>query len=179
MLEDKLLLWKLKRGDINAMGQIYRKYKDTLLALALSLSFDRSIAEDAVHDVFVSFAQYVDRLQLRGNLKSYLASCVANRIRRLSGSKHNEPVSLSSIDVPEANSARPDKQVISGEQKKSIAQALEQLPYLQREVIILHLQEGMRFSIIAELQEISINTAQSRYRYGLDKLGTLLEGEVE
>ena len=179
MLEDRMLLWKLKRGNINALGQIYRKHKDTLLALALSLSHDRAIAEDAVHDVFVSFAEYVDRLQLRGNLKSYLASSVANRIRRLSSNEHNELVSLSNMDVRGPHIARPDKQMISGEQEENIRQALGRLPYPQREVIILHLQEGMRFHTIAELQGTSINTVQSRYSYGLDKLRTLLEGRVE
>ncbi|MHC4692661.1 MAG: sigma factor-like helix-turn-helix DNA-binding protein, partial [Planctomycetota bacterium] len=48
----------------------------------------------------------------------------------------------------------------------------------QREVIILHLQGGMMFSHIARLQGISVNTIRSRYRYGLDKLRSLLNSEV-
>jgi len=53
------------------------------------------------------------------------------------------------------------------------------LPYEQREVVILHLRAGMRFREIARLQGISVNTIKGRYRYGLDKLRSILNGEME
>ena len=83
MLEDKLLIWKFKHGSDDALRRIYEKYKDDLLALAISLSNDVSLGEDVVHDVFVSFAQMGTRLELRGSLKSYLSTCIANRVRGL------------------------------------------------------------------------------------------------
>jgi len=46
-------------------------------------------------------------------------------------------------------------------------QAMMQLPYDQRETVVLHLQAGMKFREIAASQEVSVNTIQSRYRYGL------------
>jgi len=57
-------------------------------------------------------------------------------------------------------------------------EALAQLAYEQREVVILHLQAGMRFRHIAKSQGVSINTVTSRYRYGLDRLRSLLDGEI-
>jgi len=56
---------------------------------------------------------------------------------------------------------------------------MAQLPYAQREVVVLHVQGGMKFRAIAKSQNASINTVQSRYRYGLDKLRSLLNGEIE
>lgn len=58
MLEDRLLIWKLQHGNMNALQRIYEKYKDDLLALAVSLSYDRALAEDALHDVFVSLRRW-------------------------------------------------------------------------------------------------------------------------
>ena len=57
--------------------------------------------------------------------------------------------------------------------------ALSQISYEQREIISLHAQTGMKFKTIAELQNVSINTVQSRYRYGLDKLRSILDSEAE
>ena len=54
-----------------------------------------------------------------------------------------------------------------------------QLPYNQREAIILRLHGGMKFRQIARLQEVSIKTTQSRYRCALNKLRTLLDSELE
>jgi RNA polymerase sigma-70 factor (ECF subfamily) len=52
------------------------------------------------------------------------------------------------------------------------------LPYEQREVVLLHLRGGMRFVEIARSQNVSVNTALGRYRYGLEKLRTKLNGEI-
>ena len=81
MVEDKVLIWKFKCGSSDALCRIYQKYKKDLLRLATVLLNDVSDAEDTVHDVFVSFAQSAGKLKLRGNLKSYLLTCVANRAR--------------------------------------------------------------------------------------------------
>lgn len=179
MLKDKLLLLKFKRGSPDALRMIYEKYKDELLALAIALSNDRATAEDALHDVFVSFAQYAEKLRLHTSLKSYLSSCIANRIRNL---KHAESQKTAKQKLEEDLSKdcdRPDWLAMSAELYRRIEQAMKLLPYEQREVIILRLQCGMRFKAIAAAQGVSINTIQSRYRYGLDKLRSLLNIEVE
>jgi RNA polymerase sigma-70 factor (ECF subfamily) len=179
MLEDKLLLLKFKRGSQDALRQIYEKYKDDLLALAVVLSNDRATAEDVLHDVFVSFARYAEKLRLRTSLKSYLSSCIANRVRNLKHAKSQKTVQPNQSEIFSKDCDRPDRLAISAELCRKIEQAMAQLPYDQREVIILHLQSGMRFGAIAESHDVSINTIQSRYRYGLDKLRSLLNIEVE
>lgn len=178
MLEDKLLIWKLKRGDSSALRQVYEKYRNDLLALALALSNDKASAEDAVHDVFVSFAQYAGQLELRKNLKNYLLACIANHVRSVNRSKQKQAVFLDDVDTF-ADFSSPEQSTMSAEVTQRIASAMEQLPYEQREVIILHLQGGMKFKAIAESQDVSINTIQSRYRYGIDKLRSILNSEVE
>lgn len=179
MLEDKLLLLKLKRGNADALRRIYEKYKDELLALAIALSNNRAVAEDALHDVFVSFAEYAEKLQLRTSLKSYLSSCIANRVRNLNRARALRTAHVSRVEVVSSDCDGPDRLATSAELSRRIDQAMEQVPYEQREVIILHLQSGMRFKAIADSQGVSINTIQSRYRYGLDKLRMLLNGTVE
>lgn len=178
MLEDKLLLLKFKRRSPDALRRIYEKYKDELLALAVALSNDKAMAEDALHDVFVSFARYSGKLRLRTSLKSYLSSCIANRVRNLKHVKSQRTKLTTEEDLCK-DCERPDLLAMSTESYRRIEQAMAQLPYDQREVIILHLQGGMRFRAIADAQGVSINTIQSRYRYGLDKLRSLLNVEVE
>ena len=80
-MEDKLLVYRCKRGSQEALTQIYNKYKRNLLLLAMSLLNDRTVSEDVVHDVFVSFVKGLDDFQLTGSLKSYLMTCVANHAR--------------------------------------------------------------------------------------------------
>ena len=81
MMEDRILLWKFKRGSREALQRVYEKHKNDLLKLAVSLVTDVNTAEDVVQDVFVSFAQSVAKIHVAGDLRKYLVACVANRIR--------------------------------------------------------------------------------------------------
>lgn len=180
MIEDKLLIWRLKCGSTDALCRIYNKYKDNLLRLAASLLNDTSAAEDIVHDFFVSFAESTEKLKLNGSLKSYLARCVVNRVRNANKTRRRrETTSLNKAESAVSNSRRPEQWIIDSEQLRQLNDALAQLPEQQREAIVLHLQGEMKFKAIAELQDVSINTIQSRYRYGLDKLRSILSNEVE
>ena len=180
MIEDKLLIWKFKRGSNDALCRIYEKYKDNLLKLATALLNETTAAEDVVQDVFVSFARSADKLRLGGNLRSYLATCVANRARNWNRARrHQETANANEAESARAHSKRPEQWIIYNERLKLLNDALSQLPYEQREAISMHAQGGMKFKAIAKLQNVSINTIQSRYRYGLDKLRSILDSEAE
>ena len=166
MFEDKTLLLKLKRGDEDAMHHVYEKFKHDMLSLAIALARDRTIGEDIVHDVFISFVRISPKLRLRTSLRSYLLSSVANRVRNLKRTKPMESLLGNNNENNGINPLPPD------------CAALAQLPYDQREIITLHLQGEMKFREIAISQGLSINTIQSRYRYGLEKLRALLDGKV-
>lgn len=178
MLEDKLLIWKLKRGDADALRRIYEKYKDDLLTIAGSLLNETAAAEDILHDVFVSFAENVQRFHLYGSLKNYFITCVVNKVRDRFRAKMYQVVEIERVAPVDSKSAGPAEILSDAEQSQLLAEALAQLPIQQREVIILHLQAGMKFREIADMQSISINTVQGRYRYGLDKLRSILNGQV-
>ena len=179
-MEDRLLIWKFKRGSTKAFRCIYDKHKHYMLKVSTSLLNDKSIAEDVVHDVIVSLAQSAQSIKVSGNLKSFLATCVANRARNINNRHRlHGTVDLVQAEFIKSKSPRPEQWIINNEDLDRLDNALSQLPYEQREVIALHLHGGMKFKIIAKLQQSSINTIQSRYRYGLDKLRSLLNCEVE
>ncbi len=64
------------------------------------------------------------------------------------------------------------------EQAQRINWAVRQLPPEQQDVIVLHCQGGLTFKAIAKNSELSIHTVRSRYRYGLERLRSLLDDEV-
>ena len=180
MLEDKLFIWKINRGNRNVLRGIYEKYKDDLVTLAAALLNDVSSAEDVVHDVFVSFIKTSHRFRLTGSLKGYLATCVANNARNKNKANQRRNKIASGDTSPAGSDANgPEFRAIFGEELRQLSWAIEQLSYEQREVLILHTYSGMKFKAIARQQNISINTVQGRYRYALDKLRSMLNGEMK
>jgi RNA polymerase sigma-70 factor (ECF subfamily) len=179
MLEDKLLIWKFNRGNRDVLRGIYEKYKDDLVTLAAALLIDVSSAEDAVHDVFVSFIESSRKFRLTGSLRGYLATCVANNARnRNKARRTHRSIALDEESPAKADSNNPEFSAFFGEELRQLSWALQQLPYEQREVLILHTYSGMKFKTIATQQSVSINTVQGRYRYAVDKLRSMLDGEA-
>jgi RNA polymerase sigma-70 factor (ECF subfamily) len=178
MLEDKLLIWKFNSGRREALHNIYEKYKDDLVTLAAALLTDMAAAEDVVHDVFIGFIASAGRFRLTGSLKGYLSTCVANGARNLNKAGYKRRhVDIKDIDPPVSESDNPAMRAMSSEQFAQLTWALGQLPYEQREVLILRAYSNMRFTAIAAQQNVSIDTAQGRYRYAMDKMRSLLNSD--
>lgn len=184
MTEDQRLWLSVQNGNTDALQRLYQQFKDQLLTAAVMILRDVATAEDCLHDVFVTLAAEAHRIHIRRNLKSYLTMCVVNRARDHLRKKERRNVSLENLAVPAAGSddtaadrTDPAERMVEKEESAQLLLALEQLPVEQREVITLHLRADMTFKEIANTNKISINTIQSRYRYGMDKLRTLLSEE--
>jgi RNA polymerase sigma-70 factor (ECF subfamily) len=177
MLEDERLISELHHGDKKALRQIYLKYKDNLLTIAASLLHDVGAAEDILHDVFVSFAAGAGNIRPRVSLRNYLVASIANRVRDMYRKKKHPTVSLENARQISSDSGDPVQSAIFGEEFRLLTDALLRLPFEQRQTIILHIKGGMKFRDIAQMQGITTSTVQGRYRYGIDKLRTVLNGE--
>ena len=179
MEEDKHLLVQLVNGSQDALCRLYEKYKDGLIGLAIAVSGDRNLAEDALQDVFVTLASRAGELRVHTNLKGYLSSMIVNRIRNLM--RDRKPVqdpSSPGIDAQSVKTA-PGNRAMATEDVEMIYGALRKLPAEQAEAIWLHLHAGLTFRQIAKTNTLSIATVHSRYRYGLQKMRTLLDGQME
>jgi RNA polymerase sigma-70 factor, ECF subfamily len=179
MLEDRRLLRRLRRGDKDALRRIYEKYEGDLRALAGHLLHDVAAAEDVVQDVFVALVRTVPKLHLRRTLRAYLATAVANRAKDHFRRRSRERLgSLEDAGWMVAGTDGPVQIVGDAELVQKLRAAVTQLPYEQREVVMLRVHAGLKFREIAVHQNTSIKTVLSRYQYGLDKLRSMLNGEV-
>ncbi len=178
--EDNELIRRFNAGQPQALQGIYERYKAVLIRVAQALLNDPAWIEDVLHDVFVQFAAQAGRFRLKGSLKGYLAICVANRAR-------NTNRQVRAVDPERLRAARTLTQDVTNpawiaersEMHQVLISAMQQLPDEQRQVIALHVLGDLRFREIAQKSNESIHTIQSRYRYGLQKLQTRLNGELE
>jgi RNA polymerase sigma-70 factor (ECF subfamily) len=178
MFEDELLKLRFKAGSIDALQRIYEKYRDYLLTLAMALLNDGGTAEDVVHDVFVSFAQSGSTFRVHGSLRAYLATCVVNRVRDHLRARKRRGLPLDE-DLPlESDLDPPDTRILSDERSLWVARALTRLPEEQREVIALHLNGQLKLREIARLQNVPLTTVRGRYRHGIERLRSILNGRL-
>ena len=138
MLEDKILIWRYNQGQKQVLRDIYEKYKHDLVTLSAALLHDKDAAEDIVHDVFLRLINTNGRWKIKSNLKGYLMTAVANTARNNNKSVgRRQPVEMSDDLIQDEQSANPETSTIFGQDKRHLISALNQLPYEQKEIILL------------------------------------------
>ena len=150
--------------------RLYDGHAPSLFAFLLNFTRDENDTRDLLQEIFVKIAREPRLLEDARNERAFLIRLAHNLaidlIRRRNTREHtkeNFAAETISIFAPTSD---PDEQFF----RQELSVALEDLPEDQRAVVHLKLWEGLTFDAIAEVLEISPNTAASRYRYGLDKL---------
>lgn len=142
----------------------------------LSLLRDEAAVRDILQDVFLKLAE--DKVALadpkaeRAYLLRMVHHAAIDRMRRDQVRKTHAENAKTEIFAP---SPDPDREAF----RLQLEQSLEQLPAEQREVVFLKLWEERTFEEISGICGIPLNTAASRYRYGIDKLRSLLRPVYE
>jgi len=165
-------------GNKGALEALYQAHKEDLYLLACTMLQDRHAAEDIVHDVFVSLVQNVRTLELKSSLKAYLATSTANRARDILRKRKFAAADMESCPEPQITQA-PALEIENRELHGKLVEGFASLPPEQSEAILLRIRSDLSFRQIAEFLNIPLSTAQGRYRYGLDKLRSMLNGEME
>lgn len=152
------------------LERCYDAHADALYAFLLNVTRNETDTRDLLQEIFSKLAQ--DRKLLIGakDERGYLLRLAHNLAidsfrRRAAREKRQEAYADAKIEVF-ANTDDPDE----AEFRAQLSVALSELPPDQRAVVHLKLWEHQTFETIAETLEIPLNTAASRYRYGLDKL---------
>ena len=164
--EDVELIAGILRGDSGAFAELYRKYRARLHQYALSLIRSRMEAEDVVHDVFVGLARQASGGRGPRDPSAYLYTSVRNRCVDRLRRKPEQSLEEAGLELIAAPSG--DEERI--ELGRLLNRALLALPAEQAEVVVLRTWHDLEFATIAAMQGTSINTALSRYQYGLSKL---------
>ena len=150
--------------------RLYDEHARPLYAFLLNLTRDEADTRDLLQGIFVKLAREPKLLSGVRDERAFFIRLAHNAaidlIRRRGTRERTKEHFLTEILSPFAPASDPDEQLFRDE----LAGALAGLPPDQRAVVHLKLWEGLTFEEIAATQDISPNTAASRYRYALDKL---------
>lgn len=152
------------------LERLYDAHAGALFGFLLNLTRDEADTRDALQEVFIKLASRPGLLEGVREERAFLLRLAHNlavdHLRRRATRQRAADQLAEDSPTPFAPAADPDEQVF----RDALADSLDALPPEQRAVAHLKLWEGLTFEAIAELLAIPLNTAASRYRYGLDKL---------
>jgi RNA polymerase sigma-70 factor, ECF subfamily len=178
---DRAVLARVSNGELDALQELYDRYRTMAYSIALRITADASLAEDVVQDAYLgawrNAARYVEG---RGSVKTWLLSIVHHRA--IDAVRRRRPTT----ELPEAEGPPPQtlvlpdiwNEVAGNLDREEIGAALATLSDVQREAIELAYFGGLTQTEIAEQTGAPLGTVKSRVRLGLLAMRSALTGEA-
>lgn len=156
---DDQLITRVKSGDQEAFGEIYRRYRPRVHRFALKLLCDPDQAEDCTQEAFLKAQKGIAGLHAALSLKAWLYSIIRNEVfehfRKNRRNGHLED------DIVWKGSS-PHEEVVAGETTEIVQCAIAELKENYREVLVLREYERMSYAEIAEVTGDSESSVKSR-----------------
>ena len=129
---------------------------------------DENIAADLTQDVFLKVVAAIHKYRYTGKFFNYLFTIAINACNDYS--RKNQHAIDCDMDTLQAPQPQPLDIVIKKEEEKKLNSLLYSLPDIQRDTLILYYYHDMKAKDIAQITGVSVATAKSRIKQGLDKL---------
>ena len=171
-VSDAELLRQLAAREPAALEQLYDRHARYAMGISLRILESREEAEEVVQDVFwqlwKSQLQYDPR---RGRFTTWLFTVARNRSLDRMRKRSSRPVSVPYAAVSELPAVGdPEGQVGAGQQRRTVNDALAELPDPQRQAIELSFYQGLTHSEIASATGEPLGTVKSRITRGMARL---------
>lgn len=174
---DAELLAAIRAGDHAAFATVFARHASHLRAVAYGVVKAREVAAELVHDVYLGIWSARERLDVRGDLRGYLARAARNRAldwvarearhRRWLESAHAADPAPASAEDDDAGHGDSDEADRHHDLRVAMAAALAEMPPRQREVCRLRWQEGLGPTAIGARLGVGVKTVETHVRRGL------------
>jgi RNA polymerase sigma-70 factor (ECF subfamily) len=160
--KDRILIEKVKTGDLVAFEQLFSKYYNELCGYAYQYFSDRDTVEDIVQNLFYKLWQKRERLEIRSSFRAYLYRAVYNNTLQVLKEKNSlQPIESQDGSYEVILSEEIFDTVESKEIHMIIERTLNSMPERVRKIFELNRFEGLRYREIADHLSISIKTVEA------------------
>jgi RNA polymerase sigma-70 factor, ECF subfamily len=197
-LPDAEVVAALKRGDEAVFAELVDAYSPGLMRMARMFVRDRAVAEDVVQETWLAVLRGIDGFEGRSSLKTWIFRILVNTAKtRAQRESRSIPFSAAAgDDEPSVDPDRflgpdhrfpggwmmgpsewqtPEEELLQGETRDAILQAIEQLPAAQKAVITMRDVEGFPAGEVAEAlgisdgnQRVLLHRARSKVRAAIE-----------
>jgi len=174
---------KLKLGEAKAFDLLVTRYAGDIYALLFRITEDVEEANDLTQETFLRALKAIEKFRGEADLKTWLFRIAINesrnRFRWWKRRKREETFSLdasardSEVSIHETmagNSANPEENVLQREREKVLSKAINDLPQIYREAVVLCDVEGLSYGEIALALDTTMGTVKSRIARGREDL---------
>jgi RNA polymerase sigma-70 factor (ECF subfamily) len=171
---DAELVARAQDGDGGAFEALVKRHIRAAHAVAFAVLAERSDADDAVQDAFLSALQHLDSCAPAEKFRAWLLTIVRNRAFDLKRRGRVRSVEMLEEGTAHTHEPSPLEMAERSELNNRLTAAIDTLTDTQREVLMMHDVEGWKHADIAELLGLAESTVRVHLLHARRKLRTLL-----
>ena len=179
-LVDKKLIQQYLKGDEESLEILIKKYLKQIYNFVYKNIGDTAAAEDVTQEIFVKVWKNIRKFNRKKSFKPWIFQIAKNTSIDFLRKKKTIPFSRFENEkgqnaLVESIVAKPLNLIENFSDRKTLATAMQYLTDKEQKIINLRHADGMSFKEIADITDVSINTALGRMRYALINLRKIME----
>jgi RNA polymerase sigma-70 factor (ECF subfamily) len=169
---DRELILQLQQGSLEALGDLYDRYRQLVYRTALGITGDPDVASDLLQDVFLRLHRFADRIDVERPLEPWLYRMTANLAYTWIKRRKRWLQPLEDLAEWLVGSARntPHEVVEMRDEWQQVQKAVSGLPLAQRVVVVLYYLNDLSLQEISDILDVPVGTVKSRLHYGRQAL---------
>ena len=180
-LADDKLVALYANGNNEAFDILLSRYQDRLFCYIMQLIGNRSLADDVFQETFVKAIVTIRQgnYTASGKFGAWLMRIARNLIidhfrqEKAEGVVSTDDGEVDILNRKELSDCTIEDDIIDLQIRDDVRSLVRQLPQQQRQVLVMRFYKGLSFKEIADLTNVSINTALGRMRYSILNLRRL------
>jgi RNA polymerase sigma-70 factor (ECF subfamily) len=174
---DAQLVEQVRGNNLDALGMLFDRYYAQVYRTAVAITQDNAVAEDIAQDCFLKVHRYARQIDTSLPLAPWLYRVTVNLSYTWVSRQKKRRVSLESVVDSLISPAwhSPDHLAEYNEVQEQVRQAIRDLNFNQRVVVVLHYISGQSLEEIAEILDCPVGTVKSRLYYARENLRRSLD----
>jgi RNA polymerase sigma-70 factor (ECF subfamily) len=176
-LSDHELVSQFLKGDETSLAELIDRHKSKVFTSIIMFVKDKYLAEDLFQDTFIKVVDTLrsGKYKEEGKFLPWVMRIAHNlcidhyrKVKRIPAVVNNEGFDV--FEILKFSEKNAQDEMIQDETREKVRALVEKLPPEQKEVVVLRHYAGLSFKEIAQLTDVSINTALGRMRYALQNM---------
>lgn len=179
---DAILVRNYISGDESALATLINRHQSKIFGFIYSKVADRDVSDDIFQDTFIKVIKTLksNSYNEEGKFLPWVMRIAHNLIvdhfrRNKKMPMFRETEEFSIFSIMSDNAPNIESQIITGQVEEDVRKLILELPKDQREVLEMRIYQDMSFKEIADVTNVSINTALGRMRYALMNLRKVID----
>ncbi len=168
-LSDKEIMFAVRDGKIERLSLLFERYNVNLYNYFLRLTYNASLSEDLVQEVFLKLIKYRQTYRGEGVFTTWMFQIAHNTFYDYTRKKKpHQSIEDTAFEI--ADDTDIGESLAKKEDLIRLKKAISRLPEDYREVLVLRIYRNMKYKDIAEMMNCPVGTIKARVFHGIRKL---------